>query len=192
MDAWVELQRSEAVRESRVLMGATSHGRWCQPSTPNLRQAVRRQAKFDALQHACKALGSLFCCCLSGMGCEQPCYNTRRHRLPSGTAGRDADHTNCGDQACLSPALYRPMAARHLSSRLLAQLGRVGGPPLGSLPVAALQQLSWLSSASRPPGDASELAKQLRTAQFQDWLDHLRQAKSAVPHATLLQLAQEQ
>lgn len=88
------------------------------------------------------------------------------------------------------------MAARHLSSRLLAQLGRaraLAGGPTGALPAAAVQQLAWLSSsAAGSPGDASELAKQLRTAQFQDWLDSLRQTKSALPHAHLLQLAQDQ
>lgn len=88
------------------------------------------------------------------------------------------------------------MAARHLSSRLLAQLGRaraVGGCSPGALPAAALQQLAWLSgSAAGPPGDAGELAKQLRTAELASFLSQLSQSKSAVPHAHLLQLAQEQ
>ena len=88
------------------------------------------------------------------------------------------------------------MAARQLTTRLLAQLGPAK-PALPCVLPASLQLAAWLSTASAPPSlghdEAAELAKALRTQQlFETTVEPLRALHGSLPLAQLLDHAQQQ
>lgn len=83
------------------------------------------------------------------------------------------------------------MAARQLTIRRLAQLGR----RQPALPSVSLQLAAWLSSGPPPLDDqsAAELTKALRTQQFlAQCVEPLRASASSVPLSQLLEAAQQQ
>lgn len=84
------------------------------------------------------------------------------------------------------------MAARQLSLRLAAHLRTARIPQ--ALP-AALQLGAWFSTSAPPfqdAGQAAELAKQLRAQDFLAQLEPLAAQSSAVPHAQLVEFAEQQ